>query len=345
MPTDNNIVKVIEAAHKRQAAQNELKLEIAKHYITKQIDHQNKLEEMKAEQGFKNQQAQIDNPQRYTPEQAYLKRRYMEENPLAQMSLPEEGDVQAGQPIGITQPKDEIVRDPKTQTFSQQPITQDRQAQLLISKVDQMVAQGRKPHPAVMRIADLARENLRLKAENKAAGIKPPSAGSNKYTGADAKLVSQAESLTTKLTTLKDMVGTPSENYLPWGGGTKQGQEFQTLRDDIKNTLLYLRSGAAVTPQEYKRLETLLPKLTRFKEVDKAQLDRFISEFQAIGDRIKQGRKYDEKTGKFSEASGSGVNISGANVDWDSAPEGATATDPDGSTWTKTNGEWKKEEA
>ena len=87
------------------------------------------------------------------------------------------------------------------------------------------------------------------------------------------------------------MVGTSQEGYLPFGGGDQKVQEFQALKDDVKSTLLYLRSGSAVTPQEYTRLSRLLPQLLRRKEVDKAQLQRFKSEFQTILTELQAGKR------------------------------------------------------
>ena len=110
-------------------------------------------------------------------------------------------------------------------------------------------------------------------------------------TGTDARILAQAKGLTSKLDKLNTMVGTPSEGYLPFGGGDSKVQEFQTLRDDIKSTLLYLRSGSAVTPQEYKRLAKLLPQLFRRSEVDKSQIKRIKDEFSIIVRELEAGKR------------------------------------------------------
>jgi hypothetical protein len=164
---DNNIVKIIEAAGKRKQAENTLKSEVLKYRIQSQMRRQEQREARRdnleaglIQTGMKDR---IQNPQRYTPEQDYLRRRYLEENPLAAMSIPEEQDVQPGQGFGIQMPKDEIVRDDKSGTLSVSPISQDRQAQLLTTKVDQMLAQGKKPHPVIMALADKARETMKQK--------------------------------------------------------------------------------------------------------------------------------------------------------------------------------------
>lgn len=337
----NNIVKLIEAAGKRKEAENKFKLELIKAKLQSKLKQQEQSNFLKQQYMLNNakeeSQNRIKNPQQYTPEQQYLRRRFMEENPLTAMMIPTEGGVQEGQNIGITFPQQEITRDDKSGMYASQPLTQDRQASLLLTKVDQMLARGERPHPIVMKVAEKMRENLQRKAELRAAGIKP-SVSANKYSGADAKIVSQAEALTGKLQTLKNMIGTPDEQYLPWGLGAEGAQEFQALKDDVKSTLLYLRSGAAVTPQEAKRLEQLLPKFLRRKRVDTRQLDRFIEEFSAIAERIKQGRRYDEISGSFYDVEGSGKSM---EVDGDEVEEGTTATNPDtNERIVYQNGEW-----
>lgn len=112
-----------------------------------------------------------------------------------------------------------------------------------------------------------------------------------KRSAAEAKMIAQSQTLVSSLTQLDAMVGTKDENYWPMGGGTEGGQKFQTLRDDIKSTLLYLRSGAAVTPQEYSRLSKLLPQLLRKGSVDKEQLQRFKSEFSIILSELQAGKR------------------------------------------------------
>lgn len=118
-----------------------------------------------------------------------------------------------------------------------------------------------------------------------------------KYTKEEAEALTGSDSLINKIADLKEMVGTAAEGYLPFGGGMKNQQSFQTLKDDIAQQLLYYRTGKAINENEFKRFMKLLPQLFRRKEVDKEQLDRFIQDFQPVADRIKQGARYDE-TGK-----------------------------------------------
>jgi hypothetical protein len=172
MATDsrqNNLVKIIEAAGKRKAAENQFKTELMKLKVQSEFRKQEKLAASKQDfaMNLVKEQAQerMKNPQQYSPEQQYLRRRFMQENPLASLSIPEEGDVQPGQGLGIGFPKDEVVQDPKTKMLSAQPLTGDRQAQLLTTRVDQMLAEGKKPHPAILAIAQKMRDNMKLKVE------------------------------------------------------------------------------------------------------------------------------------------------------------------------------------
>ena len=112
-----------------------------------------------------------------------------------------------------------------------------------------------------------------------------------KYDTTEVKALSQAEAIVTKIGRIKEMVGTGSEtlSYAPFGLGNTGGQLFKSLTDDVKNTLLYLRSGAQINEQEYKRLSSQLPKLFRKGEVDKDQLTRFEDEFNGVLNRIKFG--------------------------------------------------------
>ena len=121
------------------------------------------------------------------------------------------------------------------------------------------------------------------------------------YSSTDAKAITQSEQLLGKITDLKGMVGTKAEglSYLPWALGDESGQNFQSLKKDIGNTLLYLRSGAQINEQEYKRLSAQLTQLMRREGVDKKQLERFESEFSALAGRIKSGAKWDKKSKSF----------------------------------------------
>lgn len=151
---------VIDAAAKRQDANNKLKAEILKMRLEskmRQQESQAKTQSlMRTALATKMMQNRMQNPQQYTPEQLYLRRRAMEENPLMAMVVPEDGQNFQG----ITFPQNEVIRDPKTNVYSEQSITQERQTQLLSKVVETMLAQGRKPHPAVMAILEKQKQYL-----------------------------------------------------------------------------------------------------------------------------------------------------------------------------------------
>lgn len=175
---DNNIVKILEAAHARQTAENALKLEVYKAQVASVLKRQEQSaqiqEQSQASRETDRQKNMMENPQMFTPEQQYLRRRFQEENPLSALNIPEEGSVPAGQPVGMNMPQEEVVRDEKTKTFRAQPINEDRQADLVLEKVDQMLKEGKKPHPAIMMIADKMREaklNREFKAQNSKGSV------------------------------------------------------------------------------------------------------------------------------------------------------------------------------
>jgi hypothetical protein len=129
------------------------------------------------------------------------------------------------------------------------------------------------------------------------------------YSVNDAKAITQSEQMIGKIGRLKEMVGTTAEGLaaLPWAGGSESGQMFQSLKKDISNTLLYLRSGAQINEEEYKRLTDQLPKLFRRGKVDKDQLTRFEQEFSGINNRLTSGAKWDKKSKSFVSPDGKQV--------------------------------------
>lgn len=151
-------------------------------------------------------------------------------------------------------------------------------------------------------------ENLDAIKAKKEAGI-----ATREYTPTEAKGISQAEALIGKIGRLKDMVGTKAEmaSYAPFALGSKSGQMFQSLKKDISNTLLYLRSGAQINEQEFKRLNSQLPQIFRRSEVDKDQLDRFTEEFTGTLERMKLGTGAEGKstTPKVADLAGMGFNV------------------------------------
>lgn len=145
--SSNYLVKVIDAAGKKKEAENKFRTEVAKARIQSALRRQERKAAIRENAGVRAQQDLVTNPQRYTPEQAYLRRRFLEQNPLAAMSVPEEGQEMKG----VTYPSEEVVKQ-KDGTFAVSPLAPERQTQLLSTLVQKMVAQGKKPHPAIMKL-------------------------------------------------------------------------------------------------------------------------------------------------------------------------------------------------
>lgn len=157
----SGLLRIIEAAGKRKEAENKLKLEIVKEGIKSKMRQRENAAKVGQQAVMGLMEERINNPQKYTPEQSYLRRRALEENPLMAMSVPEEGQ-DMGQ--GIQFPTEEVGA-PDKQGMYQPPqrITPERQTQLLQYKVDQMIAQGRRPHPAVMSLLQKQKDFLAQK--------------------------------------------------------------------------------------------------------------------------------------------------------------------------------------
>lgn len=155
--TKSGLLKIIEAAGKRKAAETQLKVELAKEVFKSKLRQQEN--NAKSSQTLMTNLVQnaSKNPERYTPEQSYLRRRAMEENPLMAMSVPEEGQ---SMDQGIRYPTEEVgPPDSKTGLYSApRPISPERQTQLLQYKVDQMIAEGKKPHPAVLALLQKSKD-------------------------------------------------------------------------------------------------------------------------------------------------------------------------------------------
>ena len=99
------------------------------------------------------------------------------------------------------------------------------------------------------------------------------------------------------------LIGAPlSAAVMGFGGILKGGENRQNYSDllrNVANRLLYLRSGAQINEQEYKRFVAQLPALMRNDKLDKKQLNRFIEEFSALRGRIESGAQWDSKQKSF----------------------------------------------
>jgi len=147
---------------KRSETKTSQKAEIMKILIQSQI----KQKEAEHASGLKmkEEEAKLATPKQNTPEQRYLMRRFREENPLAAMGVPEEGQAPITTPKGeetqgISYPSSEVTQD-KGGVLQSQPIGKGRQASMLLQKVDQMQAQGKRVHPAILKVANLMRQEL-----------------------------------------------------------------------------------------------------------------------------------------------------------------------------------------
>lgn len=148
MASDNNyLVKLVEAAGKKKEAENKFRTEVAKARIQSALRKQERKAAIQETGRMKAGQDMVTNPQRYTPEQAYLRRRFLEQNPLAAMSIPEEGQ----EMNGIQYPSEEVIKQ-KDGTFATAPLAPERKTQLLSELVKRMTAAGKKPHPAILNL-------------------------------------------------------------------------------------------------------------------------------------------------------------------------------------------------
>lgn len=125
------------------------------------------------------------------------------------------------------------------------------------------------------------------------------------YTQGETKDITAAESIGGQIEKLKNILdssrSTKDQFYgsLPFGGFNEGGQRFATIKKDVSDRLLRLRSGAAINEQEYKRFIDLLPVVWRNDKVDLEQLNTFRKEFQSIEGRIKSGAQWDNTKKSF----------------------------------------------
>lgn len=141
------LYKLLLLRQKRKDADEKLRNEILKMGMRSQLTQEKKRQDPKS--------AAL-----YTPQQEYLRRRALEINPIASMSIPEEG-----QPMtGIQYPQN-VVGKGSSGMFEEKPLTQDTKTSMFLQKIDQMLQEGRKPHPVAMMLADKMRQNQAQRAD------------------------------------------------------------------------------------------------------------------------------------------------------------------------------------
>lgn len=157
MAYDNKsgLLRIIEAAGKRKEAENKLKREILKAKIQSQM--------RVSEAGQKERQKQ--KIQQESPEQQYLRHRFKETNPVSEMSIPEEGSQDTSVSFPATK-----VEPGKNGMMQERPIGEADQSKMFITRYNQMVQSGKKPHPAMKAVYDRYFQKVNGKAQ---AAAKP----------------------------------------------------------------------------------------------------------------------------------------------------------------------------
>lgn len=159
-----------------------------------------------------------------------------------------------------------------------------------ISQDDQIVvgqyANGQPIIKSKSAMEQIAKMQNNVKKQQRIEAIK-----TRKLTGEENKAIGYANSLNKDLDYMKGKIGSNDElfSYAPFGAFQEGAQSFKDSLQAVSNVLLYLRSGAQINEQEYRRLRKNLPSLTGRAEVDKRKIERFQAEFNGIKDRIKYG--------------------------------------------------------
>ena len=148
---------------------------------------------------------------------------------------------------------------------------------------------------------ELQQMKLEASRQQKIQNIK-----SRKLTDGESKAIGYANTMQKDLDYLKGKIGTADEwqGYLPFGAFQSGGQSFKDSLGSVSNLLLYLRSGAQINEQEYRRLKKNLPSLTGRDDVDLKKIERFQAEFEGVKDRIKYGTLNEEDRALLDEDGG-----------------------------------------
>lgn len=238
--SSNYLVKVIDAAGKKKEAENKFRTEVAKARIQSALRRQERKAAIRENAGVRAQQDLVTNPQRYTPEQAYLRRRFLEQNPLAAMSVPEEGQ----EMNGVTYPSEEVVKQ-KDGTFAVSPLAPERQTQLLSTLVQKMVAQGKKPHPAIMKLLQTKMSASPDAGYDPATGMTVP--GSKARAAETEEKRKEIDDVQSRLNFLQRA----SMDYTtPKAQKAKIAAEIEVLNEKMKGLLGYQQEGGFSQEEE-----------------------------------------------------------------------------------------------
>lgn len=160
------LARMLEAASKRKQADIKLQTEVMKMKLGSDM----RLKEHAAKEKMK----------RESPDQMFLRRRAMEEDPLMRLSIPTEGS----DSTDVEFPADEVVQD-KSGMFETKPIDEDKKNQLYLAKLERMLqaaksGKGPMPNQAALKIGDRMRERMNRKLGYKGEGSSTSSDGSPK---------------------------------------------------------------------------------------------------------------------------------------------------------------------
>ena len=152
---------IVDAVNKKHNAQSKLRADIAKSLIRAQTSDNQRTKARSENQRATQERDKVNNPQKYTPEQQLLRRRFIEENPIMQTALPTEGQDMSQ---GISMPTNQVTQNPKTKTLSVTPSTSadglETQNRNMKAKIAEMEAKGQKPNAMILKIISLQDQEL-----------------------------------------------------------------------------------------------------------------------------------------------------------------------------------------
>ena len=94
------------------------------------------------------------------------------------------------------------------------------------------------------------------------------------------------------------------------GVGSQDFINYNSIISNFSSILLRLRSGAAVTPQEYERIAGFIPTITDDEKTARVKIERFISEINiAQQNYIKRATQTSQQIANPTQSGGSSVNL------------------------------------